>query len=295
MFDELMRLKEGDTAAYLRARDMAWNWLLKNPLSRASKAWNKWTGFYEDVAYNSDSVNQMLPTMVSYYILSRPDPAAVDRNWMTHVGQMIDWVRARFGRGPFMGAWGIDEQGRADGRGCCSRAGLGSHSGRWAAINAMYAELTGDGQAREDAFRTLNYVTYFAGSDGRISCCGVDYHNPWWYSDGYGDYLRHFSWSMGALPELAPVGENHLLRSTSVVQKVAYGQRRIAYRTFDRAATEVLRLAFRPARVTAGGAELPRREDLKAAGYTVEALTGSDCIVRVLHENSNEIVIEGRA
>jgi len=39
--------------------------------------------------------------------------------------------------------------------------------------------------SREDAFRTLDYVTYFTGSDGRISCCGVDYHNPWWYSDGY--------------------------------------------------------------------------------------------------------------
>jgi len=100
---------------------------------------------------------------------------------------------------------------------------------------------------------------------------------------------------MGALPELAPVGENHLLRSTSVVQKVAYGQRRIAYQTFDHGATEVLCLAFRPARVTAGGAELPRREDLKAAGYTVEALTGSDCIVGVRHENSDQIVMEGRA
>lgn len=34
------------------------------------------------------------------------------------------------------------------------------------------------------------------------------------------DYLRRFIWAMGAIPELAPKGENHVLRSTSVVQKV---------------------------------------------------------------------------
>jgi hypothetical protein len=92
--------------------------------------------------------------MTAYYILSRDDPARVDRDWMNHVGHLIDWVRKRFGRGPYFGAWGIDEQGRPDGRGCCSRAGLGSDTSRGGATNAMYYEMTGDGQAREDAFRS---------------------------------------------------------------------------------------------------------------------------------------------
>jgi hypothetical protein len=179
------------------------------------------------------------------------------------------------------------------GRGCCSRAGQGSHGGRWAAINALYAERTSDGQAREDAFRSLNYATYFAGSDGRISCCGVDFHNPYWFSDGYADYLRHFNWAMGALPELAPLGQDHVLRSSSVIQKVSYAYHRVAYKTFDPAGNQVLRLSFEPVHVTSGGKELLPREDEGEVGYTAVTLPQGDYVVRVRHRDSGDIVIEG--
>jgi len=92
---------------------------------------------------------------------------------VNHVGHLIDWVRSTLGWGPFFGAWAIDEQGPPPNyQGCCSRAGLGSYTSRWGAINAMYYERTGDAQSKESAFRALNCATYFAGSDGRISCCG---------------------------------------------------------------------------------------------------------------------------
>jgi hypothetical protein len=292
MFDELIRLKAGNTAAYQRARDLAWTWVLQNPLNRSSKAWDKWSGFFEDIPHSSDNVNQFLPDMTAYYIMSRPDPASVDPEWVTHVGHMIDWVRLRFGRGPFLGAWAIDEQGLPSGRGgCCSRAGQGSHGGRWAAINAMYAEKTGDGQASRDAFRTMNYATYFASSEGLVACCGTDYHAPFWFSDGYADYLRHFNWTMGALPQLAPIGESHILRSSSVVQKVSYAPRRISYKTFDSDSIQVLRLNFKPVRVTAGQTVLSERKDLNDPGYTLES-TQSDFIVRLRHTGSPEIVLE---
>ena len=64
-----------------------------------------------------------------------------------------------------------------DNRGCCSRAGLVCRTSQWGAINAMYFEKTRDGQAREDAFRSLNYATYFAQSDGKIHCCGLATEN----------------------------------------------------------------------------------------------------------------------
>jgi len=213
---------------------------------------------------------------------------------MSHVGRLLDWVRIKLGRGPFFGAQAIDEQTTPDATfGCCSRAGQGDHTARWAAINAMFFEKTHDGQAREDAFRSLNYATYFAGSDGRISCCGVDYGNPYWFSDGYSDYMRHFQWAMGAVPEFAPAGQNHLLRSSSVVQKVSYGDHRVDYRTFGPAATEVLRLNFKPSRITAGGAPLAEDNDLAAEGFTVKALAGGDWVVRIRHMNSGEVRIGG--
>lgn len=293
MFDELIRLRAGDMTAFSKARDSAWQWILHNPLSRDSKAWDRWEAFFEDVPYRPGNVNQFVPDMLAYYILSREDPATVDSDWQSHVGHLIDWVRLRFGRGPFLGAWAIDEQGTPDGRGCCSRAGLGSHTSRWAAINALFAERTGDAQAREDAFRSLNYATYFARSDGQISCCGSDFKNSYWFSDGYADYLRHFNWAMGGLPELAPVGQDHLLRSTSVVQKIAYAPRRVSYKTFEPEGKQVLRLSFKPTRITADGSPLAERNDLKEPGYTLEPLSGGDYVVRVRHETGSEITIQG--
>jgi hypothetical protein len=232
--------------------------------------------------------------MAAYYILSRDNPADVDPKWMSHVGNLLDWVRVKLGRGPFFGAHAIDEQTTPDASfGCCSRAGQGDHTARWAAINALFFEKTRDGQAREDAFRSLNYASYFAGGDGRIACCGVDYNNYYWFSDGYADYLRHFQWAMGAVPEFAPVRENHLLRSSSVVQTVAYGAREVRYRTFDAAAVEVLRLSFKPSRVTAGGEALHERKDTAEAGYTVQPLPAGDWIVRVRHVSSGDVGVRG--
>jgi hypothetical protein len=140
----------------------------------------------------------------------------------------------------------------------------------------------------------MNYATYFAGSDGRIACCGADFHQPFWFSDGYADYLRHFSWTMGALPDLAPIGENHILRSTSVIQKVSYGPKRVAYKTFDSAGTQVARLSFRPSRVAVGSSLLPERTDLQEPGFTVEATPQGDYIVRIRQAGGNDVVIEGR-
>lgn len=273
LFDELLRLKAGDAAAYQRARDMAWGWLMAHPLNRNSKAWDQWSGYFEDVTFDQENVNQTAPTMTAYYLLSRDDPKEWDL-----AAHLMDWVKQKFGRGPFYGAWGIDEQGKGDGRGCCSRAGLGSDTSRWAAIAAMYAEKTGDGQAREEAFRSLNYSTYYALEDGRISCCGARFGTEFWFSDGYSDYMRHFHWAMGAVPEWAPMGQNHLLRSSSVIRDVEYGARRVRYAAFDPAGKDVLRLNFKPAAVEGGT-------------FTAEALGGGDFVVRVTRAGSKSVVV----
>lgn len=294
LFDELIRVGAGDTTAYRAARDRALRWLVDYPLNDRGRAWNKWSGFFEDIPRITDDVNQYTPMMAAYYILTRPDPAAADPKWMGHIGRLIDWVRSRFGRGPFFGAQSIDEQGTPDASfGCCSRAGQGDHSARWAAINALFYERTHDGQAREDAFRTLNYATYFARDNGQIACCGVDYSDPYWFSDGYADYFRHFQWAMGAVPEFAPARTDHLLRSSSVVRAVTYANRRIQYETFDDSATEVLRLSFRPAKILAGAEALRPGAIGKEQGYTLESLPGGDWVVRVRHDRSRVVTITG--
>ncbi|MEO8660870.1 MAG: hypothetical protein ABI693_20530 [Bryobacteraceae bacterium] len=291
LFDEMIRLKQGNTEAFQKARQTAVKWLMDHPLNRESPAWNKWTGYFEDVSRDTENVNQMLPTMLAWYVLSSAQPESLTpkwTRWTMMTGRLLDWVRTRFGRGPYFGAWGIDEQGTPDGQGCCSRAGVGSHTSRWAAVNALYYEKTGDYQAREDAIRSLNYATYFALSDGRVSCCGEGFGGQFWFSDGYADYLRHFQWAMGSLPEFAPRGQSHILRSSSVIQRVEYGDKSLRYRTFDADSTEVIRLAWKPVQVIAGGSLLAPAET-----YTVQQLEGGDCVLRLHHVSGQEVEIRG--
>jgi hypothetical protein len=207
---------------------------LKNPLNKESAAWDKWSGCYEAQSKDPENVNDMDSMLVAYYILSQEDPARVDPSWRVHVRHLIDCSRLLLGRRPFFGAWGIDEQLRpddlsigagdqslrtfkgallgTDNRGCCTSVGLVCRTSQWGAINAMFYEKTGDGQAFEDAFRSLNYATYFQRSEGAISCCGLDF-DEYWFEDGHSDARRSFVWALGAVLEFAPVGQNHLRRS----------------------------------------------------------------------------------
>jgi hypothetical protein len=292
LLDELVKIGAGDTASYERARDLAWKWMLEQQLNRNSPAWNRWSGFYEDVPYNPRSLNQASATLTAYYLLSHETPDAVDPDWAEHASSLLRWVRTAFGRGPFAGAWGINEQWAPGKPGCCSRVGLGSTTSRWAAANALLYAHTGDEATRELAVRSLNYATYFTASDGRVSCCGQRPTNTFWFSDGYGDYLRSFNWAMAAIPELAPKGRDHLLGSTSVVQSVAYGRRRLSYRTFAPKSSEVLRLTYLPHSVVAGHT-LAARGDLDAEGYVIQKLGGGDYTIRIRHDASRRIQIEG--
>ena len=102
----LVRLNQGQVEAYAKARKVAWDWILQYPMRN-----NHWSGYFEDVNKDTENVNQACPTMAAYYVLSSPNPNAVDSHWTGDVGHLIDWVRQKFGRGPYFGAWAIDEQG----------------------------------------------------------------------------------------------------------------------------------------------------------------------------------------
>jgi hypothetical protein len=73
-----------------------------------------------------------------------------------------------------------------------------------------------------------------------------------WLTDGYGDYVRHYLRAMASQPELAPDDQNHLLRTSSVIQSISYGNS-ITYTKFDASSKERLKLAaWTPARVRGG-------------------------------------------
>jgi hypothetical protein len=90
------------------------------------------------------------------------------------------------------------------------------------------------------------------------------------------------------VPEWAPPGKDHLVRSSSVVTEVAYEPRAVRYRTFDAAGEEVLRLAFEPKTVTGDGTTLGR--GIGAPGWSFDPKTG---VLRVRRSSARQVTIDG--
>jgi hypothetical protein len=194
----------------------------------------------------------------------------LDPNWEAHARGIIAWIERTFATSQY-GASAISEQ-------IDFFHPMGSHTSRYASVNAQLYELTGDLAAKEKAYRSLNWATYMCGSNG-VVIDGPSVNNIWW-TDGYGDYIKHFMESLGSVPEWAPQSQSHLLRSTSVVRSVQYSTTDITYQVFDRSAQEVLRLNFTPQSVTADGVLLSARTDLLQEGWTFSSATG---VLRVRH------------
>jgi hypothetical protein len=215
------------------------------------------------------------------YILQHPE---YDPNWKADVPALIQWVERTLGAdvpsepGMQWGAQTISEQ-------IDDMHKMGSHTSRYASVNALFYEATGEAAAKEKAFRSFNWATYMCHENGAVNDLAVEDQTVW-FSDGYGDYVRHFMAGLGSVPEWAPPGENHLLRSTSVVQSVSYLPGEVNYQTFDADSSEVLRLAYTPRRVLADGHELPKRADLEQAGWTFETQRG---VLRVRHTGSRVV------
>jgi hypothetical protein len=284
LFDELARLGLGDVDAYVRARAVAFDWLMRVPMRN-----DAWSGYFEDIEIQTDpaaNANQYVAMRTARWLLQHPE---VDPRWRDDVARLLAWVAQTFGgdtaneHGTQWGATVLSEQ-------TADMAKMGSHTARFGATTALWYEATGETSARDRAARSLAWATYTCNDDGVVAV-GEDRNEGWWFSDGYGDYIRHFVVAMAAVPEWAPPRENHLLRSTSVVNHVDYGADRVAWTTFDEDSTETLRMVSRPETATAGGRELRERDALDGEGYTVQPLASGDLVVRVHHTKAGEVVV----
>lgn len=273
LFDELNRLGLGNTASYQTARTTAWNWMMTYPMQN-----NVWTQYFEDVGIKSnyaENITQYNAMMVARYLLEHPE---MDPSWESHVRGLISWVEANFGVMD-SGALTIKEQ-------WTFWYPMGSHTSRYASVNALLYEKTGDTAAKEKAYRSLNWATYMARSNG-VVIDGPQVNNQW-FTDGYGDYVRHFMTSMGAVPEWAPANQSHMVESTSIVKSVAYSAGGISYTTSDTASEDTFKLAYVPAGVTVDGQALSQRSDLTQPGWTYDSAKG---VLKVRHDTGTMIQI----
>ena len=206
LLDEMIRISEGDTASYQRTRQIAWDWLMKYPVQN-----NVWTQYFEDIYIYPDyrtNINQYCPLETARYLLEHPE---CDPDWRTHAKGMIDWVQAHFAQDSTTMA-GLPEKGVQWGAEAISEQvndmdKMSSHTARYASVLALWYKKTGDLEAKERAFRSFNWATYSC-DDGGLVKTSLDEGTGYWFSDGYGDYMRHFSRGMASVPEWAPAQEN---------------------------------------------------------------------------------------
>lgn len=241
LFDDLIELNVGDVPGYRSARTAVWDWTMAYPMKNGN-----WSGYFEDVAIQrspSSNLNQLNAMQFARYLLLK---RAADPSWEAHVRALIAWTEKNFADTTDGGATTIREQKAFDYR-------MGSHTARYASVNALLWAATGDAGALEKAYRSFNWATYMTRTNG-VVIDGPEVNNQW-FTDGYGDYIRHFMVGLGALPQFAPAGQTHLLTSTGTVRSVTYGAT-TSYTTFESRGTETIKTATRPSSVTVDGTAL---------------------------------------
>ena len=285
LFDELIRLQQGDVAGYTRTRQNAWLWFQTYPLVN-----NVWVGYFEDVVPSMENMNQVIPLEFARYVLLHPDK---DPQWREHAQKLIEWVKTTPAWPKYIvhGATVTTEQGNGINF-CCNLPNqcCDSHTSRLAAVEALYFAKTGDADYREAAFRSFNWVTYFQGLPGKTHAPWGE--NQWWFTDEFSDGPRRLMDAFWAVPEWAPADESHLLGSSSVVNRISYGKGSVTYSTFDPESTDVMRLDFVPESVSANGRPLARGKTLPStgSGFVFDDATH---VLRIRHDAARDIDIQG--
>ncbi len=250
LLEELIRIKEVISApsekvnAWQRARDISWNWLYAKGGPMKTYVWNN---YFEDVPNDplQANRNQVTPLETARHILRHPE---TDKDINRTVPAIIYWVESAFGT---EGMDAIKEQT------WCYEP-MGSHTARFASICALWYERTGDESFKEKAYRYFNNATYSTDPNGVVRV-GPTWPSSW-FSDGYGDYVRHFLDGFAAVPEWAPLDQDHVLRSTSAVQNIRYAPAAIDLTTFDQQGEITVRMKTKPSSVTIDGKKLSEKK-----------------------------------
>jgi len=271
LFLNLIEMKKGNTAEYRKAFDTILAWMKKYPLQN-----NHWGPFFEDIVGKSET--QINAITFAQFMMNHPQYFP---NWQAEVKGIFSWVYEKLGNRKWekYGVIAVNEQ-------TAYKVPGNSHTSRQASAELQYAFLTSDQSFVNKAILQLNWATYMVDFDGKNRYPQDDI----WLSDGYGDYVRHYLRAMAFLPELAPANQNHLLSSTSTIQKISYESSKISFTTFDSESEALLRLASEPKSVTVLGKSLSQLDQLNGNGYTWERI-GNDWVMKLKYSQGTEVII----
>lgn len=274
LFENLSAMQMGNTVQYDTAYNVIKRWVQQYPLQN-----NNWGSFFEDIPVPSNTETNAV-TMATY-IMEKGNDWGI--NWQQDAQGIMNWTLATLGSHTWdtFGVTAIYEQ-TAD-----MKEGS-SHTSRFGAAELLYCEKTGNLAYRDSALRQLDWATYLVDFDGQ--CRFSPQSGSVWYTDGYGDFVRHYLHAMASYPAIAPDSSNHLLRTSSVVTHINYEPQQINYTTYDSNAVEVLRLTSKPLKVKLNGVEVSELANLNADGYTWEAYPIGG-VLKVRHDNARNVDI----
>jgi hypothetical protein len=292
-FDELIRAGyTGRDQSLVRARDAGRAYLRDVLLPRwtVSDVWGRNYWDWPDPV-QAENVTEF----VVRYLVENSD---VFPNWRNDARNILSLflnrtsVALESSADVFSGAWAYPESSN-----CCGRS-LWYGPMELATVYAQYGVLAQSEWGREMARRQQILATYDVHETGVVedNIDGGQIVAGGWFKIAHPMALKHVLGTMAWLPEIFGASrENHLMRSSSVVTAVTYGDGRVAYSACQApgGSVDVLRLAFRPSAVTADGKPLASRADLQANGYQIQDLPGGDALLTIRHDGCRDIVVLG--
>ena len=237
LFQGLLELAQGQTKNYVEADSLILRWLLTYPVRS-----NVWGPFYEDVGHWSNT--QINACAFARYILDHP---ALDPDWKRDARNALDWTYLSFADSDWSDKHVFPIKEQTD-----YMVPGNSHTSDYGSAELLYAERTGDTSRVAQAVRQLNWATYMVDTNGANRYP----QDAIWLTDGYGDYVRYYLYSMASNPILAPVDMPHILRTSSTISSVVYDPDSVEYTTFDSASIELLRLPWKPGSLKVGNSTL---------------------------------------
>jgi Malectin domain len=296
MMDELIRLGyRGKDNGIVEARDAA-RAFLKNVLLPSWLTNDTWGRNYWD--WQDPVQSQTTTDWVGRYLMDHPREFP---NWRADVRNILTLflnhtsVSPKSDGGVYSGAWAFPESD-----GCCGR------SLAWGPLFlgidfAQYGSQARDPWATELARRMEILATYDSLESGVVEdkIHGGTVAAGDWFNGTHPSALYYVLRAIAWMPELmAPSRENHVVRSSAIVNYVSYGKGEVSFSTFDapQETTTVLRLSFGPSEVGADGRSLRAYgnvQQMTGNGYTAAALANGDFVVTIRHDGAKSVTIRG--
>lgn len=308
-FEDLMQ-GAGDDPRYRKARDGALQWMFKHPIQK-----NAWSGYHQDVGggrLNSPHKVFMPMAYTARYLLRHrgEHEEFLEAALRLHSRVKETFVFSEADGYPLGPAPGTAEQGAARDRIGCGV--MPCHTALYCILLADLYGATGRDEYRKTAVSGINSLTWMQADSGAISTWiwhpqrdkkenpvrNREEFESWWdkVMKGRGGnwYSIHIYTvglileAMGCFTELAPDGEDHLLKSTGPVREIGYAKGRVEFET-ARPSTSVLKLSFEPRSVRARGKRLAKKSKLlgKAYGWSIDRKRG---VLTIRHPEGKVVV-----